>query len=447
MQPSASDHNQQTHSTKTNRRPALWYAWWVALAGGLVYLIFLSPGEVDTTSTKEVKQSTESEIQPELFKAAMSKEAAFPFPTNFPQPTTEPSPTSTLPPTATPTAEAVLVTHIVEAGEMPLSIAAQYDIDLDTLLAANSITDPTLLQIGQELVIPITVTPTPLPPTATPTPDKPLPPTATPQLHVVEAGDTPLSIAIQYDVTPEILMRFNRIFNPSGLQIGQELFIPNGDELPELAIEAPTALHNVSAGDTLLALTYRYGSTVEEIMELNPDLDPTALQIGEQIIIPLTRPRGTSYAPSSSYSPAPPVIIPDPPSPGIVGLQQQMILAVNAHRAAHGLPPYTADPQLSQIALARAQDMDARGYFGHWTPEGKRAKDFVREQGIEAKWVSENIERNVKPESETVAHSINWFMNDAPHRYNILHPHYTRIGVGVSNNHHFHTFVLIFAGE
>jgi LysM repeat protein len=77
-----------------------------------------------------------------------------------------PAPTSTSTPTPTP------IIYTVQAGDNLLGIARQYGVTVEALQEANAITDPRLLQIGQELVIPreeeglanqSTPTPTPLP--------------------------------------------------------------------------------------------------------------------------------------------------------------------------------------------------------------------------------------------------------------------------------------------
>lgn len=44
--------------------------------------------------------------------------------------------------------------HIVTAGETLFGISQKYGVSLDQLLAANHLTDPNLIQIGQELIIP-----------------------------------------------------------------------------------------------------------------------------------------------------------------------------------------------------------------------------------------------------------------------------------------------------
>jgi len=100
------------------------------------------------------------------------------------------APTATLTPaalpTATPMAQPVAAAteeliYTVRSGDSPDSIARRFGITAQALMAANGITDPTRLRIGQKLVIPAAgATPLPLP-TPTPQPATPTPqPTATP---------------------------------------------------------------------------------------------------------------------------------------------------------------------------------------------------------------------------------------------------------------------------
>jgi LysM repeat protein len=41
--------------------------------------------------------------------------------------------------------------------------------------------------------------------------------------------------------------------------------------------------HEIRAGDTLGAVADRYETSVEALVELNPGIDPTALQVGQQV--------------------------------------------------------------------------------------------------------------------------------------------------------------------
>lgn len=65
---------------------------------------------------------------------------------------------------------------------------------------------------------------TPPPATATPLA------TATPVIHVVQGGETLLSVAFDYGVSLQALQDINRIENPQLLQVGQSLIIPTGGE-------------------------------------------------------------------------------------------------------------------------------------------------------------------------------------------------------------------------
>jgi len=80
------------------------------------------------------------------------------------------------------------------------------------------------------------------PPPATATPAA----TATPVIHVVQGGETLLSIAFDYGVSLQVLQDINRIENPQLLQVGQSLIIPTGGEetgvTPGLLLPTPTPL-------------------------------------------------------------------------------------------------------------------------------------------------------------------------------------------------------------
>ena len=49
---------------------------------------------------------------------------------------------------------------------------------------------------------------------------------------------------------------------------------------------AAVSTYTIEAGDTLQTIADQYGTTVEELLALNPDVDPTALQIGQTIRVP-----------------------------------------------------------------------------------------------------------------------------------------------------------------
>jgi LysM repeat protein len=79
-------------------------------------------------------------------------------PPESPAPTDTPSPPDTPGPAATntpePTATPAQVVHVVQEGETLFEIAGEYGVSVETLMAANDITDRGLVRVGQELTIP-----------------------------------------------------------------------------------------------------------------------------------------------------------------------------------------------------------------------------------------------------------------------------------------------------
>jgi len=143
-------------------------------------------------------------------------------PTTGPSPTATPAEAATETPTEAPTATpASLVVHVVLPGETLSSIARQYGVTYRAILEANGMTDPSLLKVGQELIIPTPVE------AATETPTEA--PTVTPAVlvvHVVLPGETLSSIGRLYGVTYQAIMEANGMTDPNLLEVGQELIIP-----------------------------------------------------------------------------------------------------------------------------------------------------------------------------------------------------------------------------
>lgn len=104
-----------------------------ALRAGQVINLPQLPENLPTQAPTDVPQTTP--IAPE-------ETAAPPEPTNTPEP----------PPTSTPSS--LGQTYVVEAGDIPVTIAEKFGITLEALLAANPDIDPRGLQVGQVLIIP-----------------------------------------------------------------------------------------------------------------------------------------------------------------------------------------------------------------------------------------------------------------------------------------------------
>jgi LysM repeat protein len=123
-------------------------------------------------------------------------------------------------------------TYTIADGDSLSTIADRFGVTVEELMEANGISDPTALTVGQVLVIPDAQV-AGAPDTATEPPPEPAPteasaPTDVPQqqIHVVQEGEIPETIAAQYGITADQLMAANGITDPTSLYIGQELIIP-----------------------------------------------------------------------------------------------------------------------------------------------------------------------------------------------------------------------------
>ncbi|GGU95771.1 hypothetical protein GCM10010275_37180 [Streptomyces litmocidini] len=107
---------------------------------------------------------------------------------------------------------------------------------------------------------------------------------------------------------------------------------------------------------------------------------------------------------------------------------RDVVALVNAERGKAGCGPLRPEEHLRDAAQGHADDMAARGYYEHHSPEGRDAGDRMNGAGYEwAAW-GENIHRGPK----TPARAMEDWMDSPGHRANILNCSFEDIGVGVS---------------
>ena len=107
-------------------------------------------------------------------------------------------------------------------------------------------------------------------------------------------------------------------------------------------------------------------------------------------------------------------------------LEMKMLALVNNERTKRGLKPLQWDPQLVPVARSHSQDMFARGYFSHYTLEGKDPFDRMKAAGIKYYSAGENLALG-----PTLGICHEGLMNSPGHRANILNPTYGRVGIGI----------------
>ncbi len=101
----------------------------------------------------------------------------------------------------------------------------------------------------------------------------------------------------------------------------------------------------------------------------------------------------------------------------------------NAERTEEGLQTLERNTLLDQAAQMKAQDMAAKGYYAHVSPEGLTPMHWVEKAGYRYLAIGENLVVN-RTEAEQV---VDAFMGSPGHRANILRKDFTEIGIGVAN--------------
>jgi LysM repeat protein len=158
---------------------------------------------------------------------------------------------STPPPAPTPPPATPDQNYTVRAGDTLTRIAVRFGVTVSQIMAANNLTNPNFIYVGQVLVIPGSGS-TPPPPAATPTTGPPpaptqVPPTPTPPAsgyhsYTVQAGDTLTRIAARFGVTVNQIMAANNLTNPNFIYVGQVLRIPAAGSVPSTPVPPqPTA--------------------------------------------------------------------------------------------------------------------------------------------------------------------------------------------------------------
>lgn len=101
-------------------------------------------------------------------------------------------------------------------------------------------------------------------------------------IYTVRSGDTLYNIARTYGTTVNELVNLNGLTRPNDLVIGQNLFIPSNSE---------SSTHTVVSGDTMYKIAMQYNVSLNDLIRANPQItNPNIIQIGQVINIPNNKP-------------------------------------------------------------------------------------------------------------------------------------------------------------
>ncbi|MEU9292262.1 CAP domain-containing protein [Streptomyces sp. NPDC048266] len=144
---------------------------------------------------------------------------------------------------------------------------------------------------------------------------------------------------------------------------------------------------------------------------------------------------GPAAAAPAVAEPAPPQRVPqgaaraaEAPKGEAAGFVQDVVGLVNAEREKAGCGPLRDEPHLRAAAQKHADDMSARDYYAHDSPEGRNGGERMSDAGYEWSAWAENIHRGPKTPGAAMA---DW-MESSGHRANILNCAFKDIGVGVA---------------
>ncbi len=126
-------------------------------------------------------------------------------------------------------------------------------------------------------------------------------------------------------------------------------------------------------------------------------------------------------------------------------LPAALTILTNDDRIANGDAPLTHNALLAQAAQDAANDMAAKGYFSHVSPDGKDPWYWLSLVGYDYRYAGQNLAVNF---TDSSAVESAW-MASPSHHANIVKPQYTQIGIGVANgvyNGQETTFVVQYFG-
>ncbi len=219
--------------------------------------------------------------------------------------------------------------------------------------------------------------------------------------------------------------------DPNGEAQGSTLTPSTESVAPTLApTSAPTETETSPTTATTVVVTTTTAAPPETTVE-PPSTEPPSTEPAPteppSTEPPSTEPPATTEPPSTEPpSTEPPSTDPPAPTGSDAEAQQQVLALTNEERSKAGCPALTLNSQLNAAADGHSEDMAARGYFDHNTPEGTGPGARIDAAGYSGRGWGENIAQGQSTASEVVA---GW-MNSTGHRENILNCNFNELGVG-----------------
>lgn len=109
--------------------------------------------------------------------------------------------------------------------------------------------------------------------------------------HTVVSGESIYSIAKKYDVSESDIYELNPKSKGALLQLKTVLVIPNKKSKSKEKKEVASSknvnkeTHVVASGESLYKIAKQYDLSLDKLKELNPDINPESIQIGDKIVV------------------------------------------------------------------------------------------------------------------------------------------------------------------
>lgn len=119
----------------------------------------------------------------------------------------------------------------------------------------------------------------------------------------------------------------------------------------------------------------------------------------------------------------------DQPSAEQIEPEAQLVAAVNELRMQNGLPAYTLEPSLSDVARAHSCDLAAHSSISHTSSDGRTLAERLGADAALWSWPSESIAAGTADPAEVIA----LWLDEPPdgwHRRNLLDPEQSVVGIG-----------------
>lgn len=107
-----------------------------------------------------------------------------------------------------------------------------------------------------------------------------------------------------------------------------------------------------------------------------------------------------------------------------------LLASTNQQRSANGLATLALNGQLNSAAQAKANDMAAKDYWSHTSPDGSQPWDFIIAAGYSYNNAGENLAYGALTSEQTVQA----WMDSPGHRANILNTKFMQVGFGFANS-------------